>query len=206
MKIWNLVGEEACKLFERDGIQMQFQAAVETRKLLKDTHYVLLLDESDSMKGDRWDSLMKAVKGFMQKLITNVNIKQHSKVTLVTYDWYDPQVRFSQKSPDASLTDGIEPYYGWGTRFNKAMNTAYDECAKNSDRYDRIVLFFMTDGESAYPEEEVTKFKNDSSLMKNLEFHAVGFSDDSEANFEVLEKMAKEMSGDFAKSVDEKTL
>ena len=44
-----------------------------------------MLDRSGSMSGNQWNSLMNAVKDFINSLETNINIKDHVKVSIIGY-------------------------------------------------------------------------------------------------------------------------
>ena len=62
------------------------------------------------------------------------------------------------------------------------------QLAKDSSEFDKTVLYFMTDGEAAYPGQAIQRFNQDPSLMKTIEFQGVAFG--RSANTGVIQQMA----------------
>ena len=49
-------------------------------------HYILMLDDSGSMKGRPWNELMQAVKLFFKKLSDNPLIRENVKVSVIKHN------------------------------------------------------------------------------------------------------------------------
>ena len=71
------------------------------------------------------------------------------------------------------------------------MKGGYDAAKKNFSNYDKIIIYFMTDGSSSYPTNAVKMFNEDKELMSKLEFHCVGFGD---GDFSVLKDIVSAIS------------
>jgi hypothetical protein len=87
IKIWNYIGNEICNYYlSKKNITIHFVKA--TNKHVTKIHYILLLDRSGSMSGDKWSDLMKAVSAFITELSNNISLKNNSRVSIVGYDSY----------------------------------------------------------------------------------------------------------------------
>ncbi len=93
--IWNLIGEKICKYYrEKEKIDIYFLEADKNNKRetsLCDTNYILLLDNSTSMKTleqnglSKWNNLKNAVSEFIKKLMADQQILTHSSISIITY-------------------------------------------------------------------------------------------------------------------------
>ena len=88
--------------------------------------------------------------------------------------------------PKAALGDSID-WTGFGTDFEEPLNDAYVIATETADRFDKVLLYFLSDGSSAYPATALAKFLNNDRLKAKLRFEAVGFGD---TKFPVLKDMA----------------
>ncbi len=66
-------------------------------------HYILMLDESGSMSGTKWDDLMNSVQTFFSTLADNNEYKTNGRVTCITYN-DNAILSFQEKEPDRNLT------------------------------------------------------------------------------------------------------
>ncbi|CAF4177418.1 unnamed protein product, partial [Rotaria magnacalcarata] len=55
LHVWSKIGEEFCKMYN-----MKFVTCNTAQPPMEAFHYILLLDSSRSMKGDRWTNLLAA--------------------------------------------------------------------------------------------------------------------------------------------------
>ncbi len=62
-------------------------------------------------------------------------------------------------SPNYELINQIK-YEGGTTNFEHPLKDAYDLSSNSNSDYDKIILYFMSDGEAIYPKENLNKFKN----------------------------------------------
>ena len=127
-------------------------------------HYILALDMSGSMDQKdnngktRWENLIEAVKQFMIYFDADPLVKSNSVVSIITYDKYS-YVKIKGKTPSASLIESLSFSKG-ATSFGpplKDIKTLIESCF---DNHDVFTVFFMSDGEESYPEEEVQELKD----------------------------------------------
>ena len=59
---------------------------------------------------------------------------------------------------------------------------AYDICNSTYLKYDKIVLYFMSDGVSKFPEKAIDRFKNDRTFIEMINFYAIGFGKRADSN------------------------
>ncbi len=69
-------------------------------------HYILMLDESGSMSGTKWQDLINSVQNFLSTLAGNNEYKTNGRVTCITYN-SKAILHFQEKEPDRSLTKKI---------------------------------------------------------------------------------------------------
>ena len=92
----------------------------------------------------------------MEKLET---MDEANKVTFIMFD-QGARKTHTQVTPSQKLISELNPVLSYGTRYNEPLSYAYTEITASIDKYDRTVLYFMSDGEPEfYPEDEVPKFK-----------------------------------------------
>ena len=95
MKLWNFIGEKACKYYqEKKNIPIEFVEATNKKQQFTGSiglpgtqiHYILLLDRSGSMQGQRWANLMTSVKNFLEAIQNNKDQKLGSRVSIIGYN------------------------------------------------------------------------------------------------------------------------
>ena len=57
---------------------------------------------------------------------------------------------------------------------------AYNLCEETHTKYEKIILYFMTDGAARTPEKAINKFSKRSIFTKKMQFLIVGFGEDVE--------------------------
>jgi hypothetical protein len=56
------------------------------------------------------------------------------------------------------------------------LKKAFDICSKTHYNYEKIVLYFMTDGRCKYyPEKSINNFAYDKTFKNKIVFYSVGF-------------------------------
>ena len=61
------------------------------------------------------------------------------------------------------------------TNFDNPLQEAYEICKKNPDKYDKFLLYFMSDGESEFPEQGINRLLEDYEFVEKIEFHSIAF-------------------------------
>uniref|UniRef100_A0A7S4CT52 VWFA domain-containing protein n=1 Tax=Eutreptiella gymnastica TaxID=73025 RepID=A0A7S4CT52_9EUGL len=118
------------------------------------THFILLLDKSYSMNGDRWAALHCSFNAFLDEA-RRVRADQDPQKTLVTVILFADRTHslgtttlqgtpsLSQRIPENSA--------GWGTNFTAAFEGAHDVLNGSADGSWDNKIVFLTDGEGGSP-------------------------------------------------------
>lgn len=69
-----------------------------------DVLYILMLDKSGSMYGQRWTELKQAVREFLQTLASDPAQQNTSRVTIINYD-HTSYMKFDQAIPEVNLVN-----------------------------------------------------------------------------------------------------
>ena len=113
------------------------------------THFVMMLDNSWSMCGNRWDDLISQLKVFFKKLEKDDDLLLNSWITIINYN-DKAQKMFEQKVPNVDLISNIQQLKG-NTNFNEPLIMAQKIISQSKDKYGKIILYFMSDGEADFP-------------------------------------------------------
>jgi len=139
-------------------------------------HLYFCLDDSHSMQGSPWTSLVTAVKGFVKKRIAMCQAAYSTPEDLVTI------INHSSTSQimcsNIPITENPASYCqfrGGGNSFRIAFNTAYTEIQKVRAGYTPVLLF-MTDGGCAGGEAEIQQIATDFSAL-NIQIFVIGFGE-----------------------------
>ncbi|CAF1085768.1 unnamed protein product [Adineta steineri] len=201
--IWGLIGKKLCNDFYPG------MAYVETN-VEPTQHFILLLDNSGSMRGSapnsRWSDLLNAVERF---LIIRKSSKTVDVISVII---------FGDRAAIACCNECIKSFdvmskikekentVGSGTNFSKPIALIKDtiDVANNKKVVTSLVhsVIFLSDGEASYPTTELKMLKvNCGSMIANFWSMGLGTS-----NFNVLERINKEMNGTFINIGDSKDL
>ena len=110
-----------------------------------------MLDDSTSMKGNPWDDLIIAIREkFLSKIIADPILKQNSYISVINHN--DTTITyFKESEPDLNLIDLIR-FRGGKNDFDNPLIDAYFLCKNNPEKYDKFLLYFMSDGGSVFPQ------------------------------------------------------
>ena len=196
--VWSKVGEEHyCKKFSMKYIQMN-----SPRALPESFHYMLLLDSSGSMKGDRWTNLLAGVKELVDARISNGT---DDRVTVICFDNTAKYHCLDQKVKDLETTK--IRFTGGGTSFGPP----FDLVLKTMDTVQggdpllaklKYVIVLMSDGEAEYPEKQLDHLalKKEADIKEFWTF-ALGVQE-----MPLLEKINGKMGGVYRLLGDSKDL
>eukprot|EP00347_Sterkiella_histriomuscorum_P017940 403347401 len=169
--LWNHFGKLICEIYKRN----------------------------DSMKGDRWQDLMKSVQAFMELICANIKIQKHSRITALTYEDNIYEV-FEERIPDIELLDLIT-FKGGGTDFKKPIKYMEQCIQKHFAKYDKFVVCFMTDGDAGFPKKQLESISKDENIMRKLDFRCIlQGTDQSGAN--KLKNIAAKLQGTMKECID----
>ena len=92
---------------------------------------------------------MDAFTIFLNKLLDEKILKNNSWITVINHN-QTSIVYFEEKQPDLSLISSII-FRSGGNDFDNPLFDAHRICKKNPDKYDKFLLYFMSDGEWSFP-------------------------------------------------------
>lgn len=167
-------------------------------------HQVRYLNKSSaSMETDnRWTGLINAFNSFYQNVLMDAKFKSKIKVTIIEYS-SKAMMRVDTQTPMLEHVSKLQFLKG-GTFFGAPLEMAYENVSKNFDQIANYMLYFMTDGDDAYPDQEVKRFLNDSEMMLRCKFNFVKYGNDlpqSKENSLTLQKMSNELKGSLTNAL-----
>ena len=62
-----------------------------------------------------------------------------------------------------------------GYDFDNPLFDAHRICKKNSNKYDKLLLYFLTDGDCTFPQSGINRLIQDNTLINKIQFHSIGF-------------------------------
>ncbi len=192
LTVWGKVGRELCKKHN-----MKYVTYNTTPGIIHESfHYILLLDGSSSMRGQRWEDLLKAVQEFLTRR-RELNTQDH--VTIIVFSRAAKIKYFDYEIDKVDLTT-IESSGGrtnFGAAF-KCVNDCIDRPKKDtsSNTNNHYAIIFMSDGEAPYPEQELNQLLHaHDSVIKR--FWTVSLGDPNSVAAQILEKINEKMNGSF---------
>ena len=165
-------------------------------KLSDPIHFVLVLDDSDSMFVSRRKALFKSVKNFMQ--IRHDEGNPADRVTIILFANNADIEVFSQPI-HPSIIDQIEKKIsdrGRWTDFGSALKCVIKamNVAKAAKDFRKFGIVFMSIGWSISPRAELLELK-ENWLSDIYNFWCIGF-DEKASRFDDLREMCKIIKGD----------
>ncbi|CAK79380.1 unnamed protein product (macronuclear) [Paramecium tetraurelia] len=170
--IWNLhVGEMICKqLTQEIGQEIQFikQEDFDKEQLQrapKAIHYVIMLDDSGSMQGEKFDNAKAGIIAFLAEIHKMKN--KDSRVTIIIFN------DLARVVVDSEVIDSKEQeqkitFKGLGTNFDEPFTKAYEKIIQRPDfdKFHQHSMFFYTDGQADYPQTALGLFDQLSPEQK----------------------------------------
>ena len=75
-----------------------------------------------------------------------------------------------------------------GNDFDNPLFDAHRICKKNSNDYDKFLLYFMSDGVWSFPQSGIDRIIKDNTIIDKIEFHSIAYG--SGADKDILQRMA----------------
>ncbi|CAD8176415.1 unnamed protein product [Paramecium octaurelia] len=170
--IWNLhVGELICKqLTQEIGQEIQFikQEDFDKEQLQqapKTMHYVIMLDDSGSMEGEKFNNAKAGIIAFLSEIHKMKN--KDSRVTIIIFNSNARVVIDSEVINPKEQEEKIK-LIGGGTNFNYPFLQAYEKIIQRPDfdKFHSHSMFFYTDGQASYPQNALEQFEQLSPEQK----------------------------------------
>jgi len=165
---WQRVGKTLC------GQYQTVYTLKDYHSVEQETHFIFVLDASGSMSGERWQTLLQAIRSFI-KTKMNASSLAHTMSCIVFNS--EAQVQVPQ-SPLSLSNVNLLRFTSGGTSFQAALQQVTD--VLNGCPDDSInVIVFMTDGNGDYPEAQLTELNSFNYLRKVDTFWGVGIAEAS---------------------------
>jgi uncharacterized protein YegL len=193
LTVWEKVGPRLCQKFK-----MKYVTHNTPQKVTHENfHYILLLDASGSMRGDRWKHLMEGVQEFLTR---RQALQTDDRISIIVFSDKIDIPYTDVKINEVDITK--IKFLSGGTSFKSAFESV-DTCITRSKRlmsldsvHESIAIIFMSDGESDYPEQELNKIimAHDTVIKK---FWTLALGDENHPSMEILKKINDKMNGSF---------
>ena len=196
LHVWSKIGEDFC-----NAHNMKFVTFNTAQPSAAAFHYILLLDSSGSMSGDRWTNLLAATNVLIQ---ARIHDGADDRITIIPFHGSAKYFCVDEKLKNVNV-QGITLPNG-GTAFGPAFKLVADVIDKQKSTVPpsnlKFIVVFMSDGEAEYPEAELTKLEQfvDQEIR---EFWTVALGDNQML---LLERINLKMKGTFKQIKDSKDL
>ncbi|CAD7924766.1 unnamed protein product [Amoebophrya sp. A120] len=158
-KAWDIYGCALCKHYNSTGNPIKFREYQKYKEGAGGaTHFIIILDESGSMCGERFENAKSGARTFIQKLFEKG--AGPSRVSLVFFV-DDYRVLCQEGGSEAACLLDSSGFRSGGTvkEIEAALRGAIHCIENSSKKWGRTVIVHYTDGGGYYPEPEVTKLK-----------------------------------------------
>ncbi|CAF0919988.1 unnamed protein product [Didymodactylos carnosus] len=195
--VWQKVGHKFCERFDMKYVTHNTQ-----RPEAESYHYILLLDNSASMAGDRWKNLVAGVNVLIKARMLNGT---NDRVTIITFDHRATFFCANQTMKDIDITKIV--FTGGATNFSPAFQLVIDTlqsaarqntsgAATDADAATattpnlKHIIVLMSDGEAPYPSTELNRLVKLNEQIKEFWTVALG-----EVEMPLLEQITTKMDG-----------
>jgi uncharacterized protein YegL len=193
LTIWIKIGPILCEQYGMTYVTHNSSLKVTHQSF----HYILLLDGSGSMKGQRWNHLIEAVKEFLKR---RTELATNDRITIIVFTESAKIIYLNKEIRDIDVKDIIFP--AGNTSFGAAFRcvddciSAFKKLESSDSVHESFAIIFMSDGNGDYFEKELDKlFKEHEPVIKR--FWTIALGGDKASHTHVLEKINTKMSGSF---------
>ncbi|CAD8096653.1 unnamed protein product [Paramecium sonneborni] len=120
--------------------------------MVLNTHYILILDDSGSMKGQNWtnakNGALKCIKSIMNQTLAKISVIIFNQDARIVVECQKPVLQ--------EISRKIQ-YKGGNTQFEPPFQKALTLIEKYQN-FDKIQILFYTDGHAGYPENIINQF------------------------------------------------
>lgn len=146
-RLWAILGPIFCK--KQNLKYVEYSMAYAQRQEAASVHYIFALDESGSMRGERWANLLTSFRETINKLKEQDAGRKDNKVSLIKFE-SNARMVCENQSPD-QIDTNLE-CKGGGTEFDPPFIMAADIATKYIE-HATVIFIFMTDGCGSYPKK-----------------------------------------------------
>ena len=158
----------------------------------KKTHFMFILDCSNKMKGERWNSQVAGYVNCVTKL-------KKAKDTLISAFTYDSKVNpYCKEKTGDKVSSNISdiPYTGKSRNYRRPLDYALRLIERAMHKDYLIVMLFVISGNGGKCDEQLTKLKELKSKGIKIKLHTIACETDEE---EEIKAIAKVLGGDHHK-------
>lgn len=186
--IWSKIGKEICSHFT-----MNFsEVAVSNQKSSTcPLHFIMALDASGSMNGQKWADLIDSTRNFL-----DIRAKEGSEFDIVTIIVFSENstITASKAKIDPQLADGARgKFINGGTNFSNAISLMNSVIENSDSSTHKECIVFMSDGMAPYPSGPLDTMKR-NYIHRIHKFWSIGYGAE---DFSVLKQMCATMNGTF---------
>jgi uncharacterized protein YegL len=200
--VWSKIGKELCRKYNMKYVIYNRSLNINHESF----HYILLLDGSGSMAGQRWQHLMNAVQEFLTRRSA---LNTSDRISIIVFSSSANLVYSDEVIQLINVNDIAYP--NGETSFRAAFESV-NNCITDSRRkrvlnsvYNKFAIVFMSDGEDKYPDRQLKDLlKEHGSVIKR--FWTLALCNNNQSpSMSVLGQINTKMNGSFidiATSVD----
>lgn len=154
---WEKHGSCICDHFRQErNIEINYSKKIEQ---LEKVHFIIALDASGSMRGERFMNAKAGAVDFLRKggnLSETADIDHAASVIMFSHEATTlVQRRLLKKRHFAELNSSFA--WGW-TSFAVALAEVNQQVLEAQEHFDRQIVLFYSDGEDKYPQKEMQEF------------------------------------------------
>ena len=172
---WDTYGKALCNHHATRGIPIKFVPYSKANSAGGTCHYVVVLDESGSMAGVKFQDAKNGAVTFGNDLFSK---DSQSRLSVVFFS-SDARVLFKEGDKNSLPQLQSASYRSGGTNFDAALGEAanvIDGCSQSA--YTRHIILFYTDGQACYPSSALNKIQNIRS-RKNIDIDMYAICEES---------------------------
>jgi len=191
--VWSQVGKRICEeRWKKYDMKYVESANLECQKLFIsiEKYYIMVIDSSKSMEGDKWKELLEALEGTLGQIL---KMNPKNKVAIVNFS-SDAFVEYEGVTADKINVSDLA-FQNENTNFRQALI----EVIKIIKKYlmkglkQPYSIIFLSDGDGNYPEGQISELKKLKSTLgpENFEFTGLKFQCTSDS----IDRMCQALDG-----------
>ena len=98
---------------------------------------------------------------------------QTSKISVINHN-HESIIYFKEETPNPNLSSKII-FRSGENDFDPPLIDAHKLCTSSKSKYDKFVLYFMSDGAWSFPEKGIQNLVSDKSIIDKIDFHTCAF-------------------------------
>ena len=188
-RVWNMFGPQIC---QKMGFQHENTTVREFIEKYNgnlsgrpDSHYIMCLDQSGSMSGQKFRNANLGTRDFLNYVRTQVQ-GTNCRISYFLFDHeYKQVLNFEDINSNIDTKLDQMGFTGEGTRFGPVLDQAIQTIENNCDNMEVHRTLVYTDGYADYPEAQISKLKTIISKAKiNFKMFWVCEDDSGETIFQ----------------------